>query len=252
MALTLTRYCVISDIHGNLLALEAVLADAARRGFDQLIDLGDSLSGPLWPAETADRLEALRPIAIRGNHERQVLTDGDRMGASDAFTAARLSERNRAYIEALPAQRELPGRILMVHGSPRSDVEYFMETIEGDRTRPKRPSELMPLLGNAGEARLILCGHSHIPRAVQVPNGPLIVNPGSVGLQAYEDEHPVVHVIENGTTTARYAIVTDYGRGFAVSLLQVTYDAESAARKADNEGRPDWAIALRTGRMTPA
>ncbi|MFD2262155.1 metallophosphoesterase family protein [Lacibacterium aquatile] len=252
MALSLTRYCVVSDIHGNLPALEAVLADAARRGFDQLVDLGDSLSGPLWPAETAERLEALRPIAIRGNHERQVLTLGDRMGESDAFTAARLRSRHIEYIEALPAERELPGRILMVHGSPRSDVEYFMEILDGDQVRPRRPSELMPLLGNAGEQRLILCGHTHIPRAVQVPNGPLIVNPGSVGLQAYEDDHPVRHVIENGQTAARYAIVTDHGRAFTVSLLHVAYDHESAARKAENEGRPDWAIALRTGRMSPA
>ena len=64
------RIAAISDIHGNLPALEAVLADIARRGADLVVNCGDILSGPLWPAETAERLMALNLPTIAGNHER--------------------------------------------------------------------------------------------------------------------------------------------------------------------------------------
>lgn len=67
------KIAIISDIHGNLLALQAVLADIALQGVDQTVNLGDSLSGPLQPAETADLLMAKDFVTIKGNHERQLL-----------------------------------------------------------------------------------------------------------------------------------------------------------------------------------
>ena len=67
------KIAIISDIHGNLLALQAVLADIARQGVDQTVNLGDILSGPLQPAETADLLMAQKFPTIKGNHERQLL-----------------------------------------------------------------------------------------------------------------------------------------------------------------------------------
>ena len=84
----MSRIAVVSDIHGNLPALDAVIADALTQGCDRFINLGDSLSGPLWPAETADRLIALDWPTIAGNHERQLLGKRERMGTSDAFAAA--------------------------------------------------------------------------------------------------------------------------------------------------------------------
>ena len=72
------KLAVISDIHGNLLALRAVLADIARQGVDQTVNLGDILSGPLQPAETADLLMTCNFPTIRGNHERQLLALLDR------------------------------------------------------------------------------------------------------------------------------------------------------------------------------
>ena len=75
------RIAAVSDIHGNLFALDAVLADIARRGVYLIVNLGDIVSGPLLPLDTAQRLMALGLPTIRGNHERQVLTmDLDRMG----------------------------------------------------------------------------------------------------------------------------------------------------------------------------
>ena len=67
------KIAVISDIHGNIAALNAVLADASMQGVDQIVNLGDILSGSLFPAETADLLMAMALPTIRGNHERQVL-----------------------------------------------------------------------------------------------------------------------------------------------------------------------------------
>src|ERR1700691_723837 len=97
------KIAAISDIHGNLLALDAVLADIDRRGVDLIVNLGDILSGPLLPAETADRLMALDLPSIRGNHERQVLTlSPERMGPSDRHAFDTITDAHRKWIAALP------------------------------------------------------------------------------------------------------------------------------------------------------
>ena len=87
------RIAAISDIHGNLGALDAVLADIARRGADLTVNLGDLLSGPLLPRETADRLMALDLPTISGNHERQLLApDAAAMSASDRHAAQSVTD----------------------------------------------------------------------------------------------------------------------------------------------------------------
>jgi len=98
-------------------------------------------------------------------------------------------------------------------------------------------------------AALVLCGHSHHPRIVRTAAGQLIVNPGSVGLPAYDDAYPHWHVIENGAPDARYAIVEQVHGDWQAQLLAVPYDHESMARLAEQRGQPDWAHALRTGYM---
>src|SRR5262245_14697055 len=98
------RIAVIADIHGNLLALEAVLADLARRGgADRIVDLGDCVSGPLWPAETFARLETIGALTVRGNHDRRAALDPpDAMGPSDRFAYERLTEPQRDWLAGLP------------------------------------------------------------------------------------------------------------------------------------------------------
>jgi hypothetical protein len=96
---------------------------------------------------------------------------------------------------------------------------------------------------------LILCGHTHVPRAVRLDDGRLIVNPGSVGLQAYDDVHPRPHVVENGTPHARYALLTRRAGDWQVDLRALPYDWASAAGRAEANGRGDWADALRSGRV---
>ena len=80
------RLAVIADIHGNLPALEAALSDLERRGADGIVNLGDCVSGPLWPRETMDLLDTLGLPTVRGNHDRWVAeTPREHMYASDAF-----------------------------------------------------------------------------------------------------------------------------------------------------------------------
>jgi predicted phosphodiesterase len=250
------RLAVVSDIHGNLPALEAVLEDIGRAGVDQVVDLGDLVSGPLWPAETAARLIALGWPTLRGNHERQVLAAGA-LGPSDAFAAARLDAAQRAWLAALPTTLELAPDVHACHGTPASDLQYLLETVTGgfDRAagrsgrRAATEAEIAARLGDFGAGGLVLCGHTHVARAAALADGRLVVNPGSVGLQAYDDANPQVHVVEAGTPHARYALLTRRGAGWQVELRALPYDHEAAARRAEDAGRGDWADALRTGRV---
>src|SRR5262249_10199697 len=125
------RIAAISDIHGNLDALTAVLADIERRGCDVIVNLGDILAGPLEPAETADKLIPLKLPTIRGNHERQMLAPsiGD-MKPSDAYARAALRPEHVAWIESLPTSLRLDRDVLLCHGTPNSDLEYFLEDVD--------------------------------------------------------------------------------------------------------------------------
>lgn len=117
------RIAVIPDIHGNLAALEAVLADIEARGVDLTVHLGDILSGALQPCETADRLIPLNLPTIRGNHERQVLS-GEvlNMGASDRRAHETIRSDQRQWLESLPATLERDD-VLLVHGTSASELD---------------------------------------------------------------------------------------------------------------------------------
>ena len=254
------KIAAISDIHGNLPALEAVLADIAASGADAIVNLGDILSGPLWIAETAERLMALDLPTIRGNHERQVLTFApERMGPSDAFAARHLRDAPRAWLAALPATLQFSAEVFCCHGTPDDDLQYFLETVtptyraQGDpgiRAATAAEADARAGAAQRGVAHaVILCGHSHVARVLQLPDGRLVVNPGSVGLQAYDDAHPHAHVVEMGSPHARYALLTRQAAGWQVDQRAVPYDHETAARRAEAHDRPDWADALRTGRV---
>ena len=239
------QFAAIADIHGNLLALEAVLADIARRGVSTIVNLGDLLSGPLWPAETADRLRALNLPTISGNHERQLLTlPQEKMGLSDQYTIDAISQDHLAWLATLPATLAMDD-VLLCHGTPQDDLTYFLEEVT---TEGARQASLETVTARAAgcDARLILCGHTHLARQVRLDDGRVIINPGSVGLPAYTADAPYPHAMEAGTPHARYAIITGLTD---VEHILVDYDWETAARQAANNHRLDWATALRTGRV---
>ena len=266
------RIAIVSDIHGNLPALEAVWAEIEQVSATWVVNLGDIASGPLWPRETVQWLmarEAADPgrwRTIAGNHERQALADDvARMGASDAYAARALQAAERAWLAALPATQWLLEDVLLCHGTPASDLVYFMESVTSgygvDGQRGVRAATATELSERAAEtppgsarpglsASLVLCGHTHVPRAMSLPGGPLVVNPGSIGLQAYDDVHPLPHVIENGSPDARWALAERDDRGaWHVQLRTTPYDWTSASARAEANDRGDWADALASGFM---
>lgn len=249
------RIAAITDIHGNLPALDAVLAEIAHEGVDTIVNLGDILSGPLWPAETADRLMPLKLPTLAGNHERQVLTQApDRMSPTDRHTALRLSDAHRRWLASLPPLIVFSDEVFLCHGTPTSDLQYFLETVvpgEGEHgsrgVRAATSDEIVQRLGGQRSA-IVLCGHTHVPRLAAV-GASLIVNPGSVGLPAFDDDHLHFHRIETGSPHARWALLQRGAAGWSVQLRATAYDWEAAAQQAESNGRGDWAHALRTGRV---
>lgn len=237
------RWAVVSDIHGNLPALEAVIAHAGP--VDGWLNLGDIASGPLWPRETVARLMALGWPTIAGNHERQLLAGAT--GASDAFAAARLTEAQKRWLAALPVSMAPADGLLAVHGAPGDDLQYLLETSTPAGLRTATDDEVDARLGST-RPPLLLCGHTHLPRDRR-HGATRIVNPGSVGLPAYDHDWPFEHVVENGTPEARYATLERAAEGWQVALHAVAYDHEAAARQAEANGRGDWADALRSGRV---
>lgn len=248
------RAALISDVHGNRWALAAVLEHVAGQRVDAIWNLGDILSGPLAPAETADLLLPLRLPTVRGNHERQLLACHDqRGGASDQHAFDHTEPRHRDWVGALPATLRPRADILLCHGSPRDDLELLLETVDGTEQRLSPQDAIEDRLGDE-PARLVACGHTHVARVVRTRGGATIVNPGSVGLPAYDSDHPAaarggppLYYVESGSPHASYAIVEDAPAGWAVSLHRVPYDWAAAAACAERNHRPEWAFALRTG-----
>ncbi len=241
------RLAVIADIHGNLPALEAVLADLRRRGGDRVVNLGDCVSGPLWPRETMDLLDTLGLPTVRGNHDRWVAeTPRERMYASDAFAHDRLTQGQRRTLGALPARLDLGDGIVGVHGTPRNDNEYLLDDVVDGGLALARPQRIAERLGEV-HATVLLCAHTHQARIVGGPLDMLIANPGSVGCPGYIDPTPPAHVSEAGSPHARYALLTKDSGRWSVDLIAVEYDWTSASKRATENGRPEWAQALATG-----
>lgn len=253
------RIAIVSDIHGNLPALDAVLADVALLGVDAIVNLGDIASGPLWPCETLHRLMPLRLPTIAGNHERQVLALGEPAPSdrsSDALAARALGEAERAWLRTLPRTLQIAPGVEACHGTPTSDCTYLLETVtddfgrEGSRgIRAATPGEVEARLAGSSKPAVLLCGHSHVPRVMRLDDGGLVVNPGSVGLPAYDDDRPWPHWVESDGPEARWAWIETRADGWHAELCRSPYDHEAAARRAESLHRGDWADALRTGRV---
>ncbi len=244
---------VVSDIHGNLPALQAVAQDIARRGCELVLDCGDLLSGPLWPAQTAAWLRGRAWPTVAGNHERQLLACALRPGdRADMLAFEALGAEALQWLHALPDELQpLPG-VMMFHGRPGDDLEYLLESVGADAgplgARLADPAQIRERLGALEPPpELVLCGHSHQPRVVRLDRT-VIVNPGSVGLPAFDDDHGGYHRIETGSPHARYAVCERLAGRWNVALIAVDYPWDQAADKAADAGMADWARWLRSGR----
>lgn len=238
------RIAVISDVHGNLPALEAVAGDIRRQGVERVVNLGDSLCGPLWPVETARFLMDRGWLSLAGNHERQLLACTHRPGGpSDqfAFEALAASPHVLEWVAGLPKTMALDGSVLACHGTPSSDLEYLLETTDRDAPgglRAATAAEVEGRTAGVGE-RVVLCGHSHVPRVVEHA-GRVLVNPGSVGVPAYEDDGESPHVVANHSPHARYAVLELGAHGVTVALHAVAYPWRDAVERARRSGREDY------------
>lgn len=240
---------VLSDIHGNRWALEAVLGDIHRRGIRDMVNLGDSLYGPLDPAGTARILVQLDMPTVRGNEDRILLEAPFQHPDSPSlpFVQAELEAEHVRWLQGLPLRTVVFEDLFLCHGTPQSDTEYLLWEVRKDGPCRRLPAAVAGQLANV-DPPLVLCGHDHLPGQLDLPDGRCVIDPGSVGLPAYRDDKPFPHAMETGSPHARYSILTRSAAGIAVENIAVAYDWQSAAATAERNGRPDWAHALRSGR----
>src|SRR6266478_9724105 len=152
------RLAIIADVHGNLPALEAVLADVERRGVDRIVNLGDCASGPLWPRETCERLITTGITSIRGNHDRWVASlRRDDMGVSDRYAFDELAGCQREWLGQLAPTIEVDTDIIAFHATPDDDNRYLLEASEGGRLVAAPPETVAKRLGSVSAA-VVLCG----------------------------------------------------------------------------------------------
>jgi diadenosine tetraphosphatase ApaH/serine/threonine PP2A family protein phosphatase len=179
---------------------------------------GDLAAGPL-PAETLDRIMELDALVLRGNADRELLSDPlPSGGLIDEWVGAQLTDRHREYIAGLPEHIELDvdgvGHVLFCHGSPRSDEEMILRTT---------PDEWLREMLAGVDADVVVCGHTHMQFDREI-DGRRVVNAGSVGL-AY------------GAPGAHWLAL-----GPAIEHRRTPYDAEALA---DHVETLDWSIAER-------
>jgi len=239
---------VLADIHGNIWALEAVLADLRRQGITQIVDLGDSLNGPLEPRATAELLMQEQIPSLCGNDDRVLFPSSGLVTPRLEYVRRSLTPEQMAWLQAQPATRIIDEDILLCHGTPSSDEVYLLEEPQPQGSSVLKDMQaIAQALGEVAQP-VICCGHSHTPRAVYLPSGQLVINPGSVGLPAYTMDDPFPHKMESGSPHTKYAILSRAQEQWAVSHVAVPYDWLKAAARARENGRPDWAAWLESGR----
>lgn len=236
------RLAVISDIHGNLPALEAVLEDMAAIGVEAVYHLGDLVGYNPFPEEVVALIREQGLPGVVGNYDLAVAAEVPdpvaeflnpaitEMGrAIYQWTRERVSEETRDYLRGLPPYLSLTlngRRLLLTHGSPRHVREYLRPWLTD--------AELAPVVGEISED-VLLVGHTHIPMVRQVA-GKWLFNPGSVGFP------------KDGDPRASYALL-EVEAEVRVEIRRVAYEVERTARALLGAGLPPQAAAdLRQGR----
>jgi putative phosphoesterase len=224
------RVAILSDVHANLPALQAALADLERRGAEVVLVAGDVVGDGRHPSEVVEMLRRRAIPTIRGNVERKVieaaaladtelaLRTGKKKQADLVWTARRLGPEGLEWLRALPASLELHlagARLLLVHGSPLGDTDYVYPSLTAQALAAKLGTDRPDVLA---------CGHSHIPFTRRIA-GVSVVNAGSVG-------RPV-----DGDPRGSYALV-DLDRGALPRARIVRFSYPSDGPAADQASEP--------------
>jgi diadenosine tetraphosphatase ApaH/serine/threonine PP2A family protein phosphatase len=242
------RLAAIADVHGNHLALEAVLADIRALGIGEIVNLGDMASGPLDARRTMDALMALDAVHVLGNHDRYLIDrPPEKMGSWDRPAHAQLDARHLDWLRAVPKTAVFRDQVFLCHATPDHDEVYWLEEVLADGSVRMSSLDAIEARATGITQSLILCAHTHLARAVRLRDGRLIVNPGSAGSPGYRDTHPFPHVVEAGTPDARYAILELADGVWRVTFRHVPYDHNTMAALARQNGQSELASALATG-----
>lgn len=248
------RYALISDIHGNLPALEAVLADinSADR-IDSVYHLGDLVGYAPWPDEIVDMIGAHRIAGVAGNYDSTVAAGHQHCGCryedprqeqlshlSYQWTGASCSPETKVYLGALPFRLDLRplgghvggSKLVLVHGAPTVNTLYWTEDRDDDFCRK------MARHAGLGAGDAIAFGHTHLPWR-RVVDDVTFINTGSVGRP------------KDGDWRAGYVIVDSTGAHIDIAFHRVEYDLERAADAIIESELPDeFAHYLRSGGET--
>ena len=241
----MTAVAVIGDIHGNAVALDAVLAEIAARGVDRVVCLGDVVACGPEPEEVVARLRSLDCPCVLGNTDDWLLgrvlprpnqDDFDALMALIEWGTRTISDETRAYLASLPLRYELELddlALICFHGSPRSYDERIL---------PETPEETLAEMLASLPAAVYACGHTHLP-LVRGSGDALVVNPGSVGVALDRAAGPMC----SPPPFAEYAVVNATGNGVDADLRRVAVDARAVRAAARASGMPhsdEWASIL--------
>jgi putative phosphoesterase len=220
------RFGVISDIHGNLPAFEAVCD--AMPPVDRYLCAGDVVGYNPWPAACVDRVRELGAVTVRGNHDRAVAFDGGARFNSMAKAGVRyareqLGEADMEWLRSLPTEQFVAdGRIHVVHGHPDDPDRY---------TYPREFSASMLREG----VDLVIVGHTHVQGSRRFDDG-VVLNPGSVGQPRDGDPRAAFAVVEIDGDDERGA--DDEGGGVTVETHRVDYDIDRVVEAVEDAGLP--------------
>jgi len=229
------RLGLIADVHGNLFALEAVLAELEREGLDGLVCLGDVAVGP-QAAECVARVRGLGCPVVQGNWDAWFLDGipaaadelGERLAEIGAWWAATLSEEDRAwlrgFVPSLELELEDETTVLCFHGSPRSNVERIVS---------ETPDDLLAEMLDGRRGDILAGGHTHL-QLLRRYERCLLLNPGSVGLPFTDWWTDRIRI----APWAEYAIVASDGGRLEIDLRRTSYDVGALLELSLGSGMP--------------
>lgn len=206
------KVLIISDIHGNFAALDAIREEA-----DKVVCLGDIVNYGPYPAACLERVRNLTETIVRGNHDNAIGRDVDcgcsvkykeLSDAGKIFTMAALNKSEKDYLGNLPLTINIKidgKKFLFAHGSPSGDIYKYL--------KPDVPDKELENVLKGIDADIVLVGHTHFPM-MRMVNGITIVNPGSVGQP------------RDGIPLASYAVWEDG----SISIKRVPYDIEATVK----------------------